>query len=394
MSRSGNKAGLAAKEATTMDLKALLARDDKPRFSAARREPFLLRIRKVPGQSDLMFVTPTAGSDRSCKEVQQANGTIFRPGAEGGDVDLVAMGMSRVAHMDALPEELPATQSVQVAEDGTVLNIFLRDDTVHASTARRPDAKEARWASDRSFWDFLMDAIPGGEPTLRDALKEGFTYSVVLRHPGNTVVLPHSEARIVHVSTRRMDTLQECDEPLPGWAARPSWVTLEQARQIHNDVENFTKHGGMPPIRGFLLVDATEPTAVRRTLFDLPSYRLAASLRKNKKYPHHSYLACSPEERLLCRRVFYMLTPEYDTVDYWLSVLYREVHRKYMRTYVRKTEALDVNHPFAPLLRACHKRYKRTRERVDLPTCEAVLSTGRWVDLDRALSHLSAERAQ
>ena len=377
-----------------MDLKALLARDDKPRFSAARRTPFLLRIRKVPGQSDLMFVTPTAGSDRSCKEVQQANGTIFSSGPEG-NLDIVAMGMSRVDHMDSLPEELSATQSLQVAEDGTVLNIFLRGDTVHVSTARRPDAREARWASDRSFWDFLMDAIPGGEPTLKAALTEGFTYSVVLRHPENTVVLPHFEARIVHVATRRMDTLEECDQPLPAWAARPSWVTLEQASQLCGNVANSTQqHGGVPPMRGFLLVDEAEKVAVRRTLYDLPSYHLAASLRKNKKKPHHSYLACSPAERILCRRVFFMLTPQYDMVDYWLGVLYREVHRKYMRTYVRKTETLEADHPFTPLLRACHKRYRRTRTRIDLPTCEAIVSTSRWVDLDRALCHLSAEQTQ
>ena len=348
------------------------------------RAPYHFSIRPILNMKDLFFVCPTSLADYSMDEVRQASGAVFSP----TKLSLLALGMEKVQKMGELPKEVTGAQKLQIAEDGTVLNLTWVHDRLLCTTNRHPDARTARWASEKSFWELLVDAVPGGEAELQESLKPGYTYSVVLLHPENSVVLPTPpQPVLVHVATRCLETMEEVDEPLPGWARKPRMVSLPQAVQM---VELAETQGGPPPGRGFLLIDSEDPTSVRRHLFDLPSYKVAEGLRKNKKHLHISYLACSGEERSAFRRSFPGMAPMCDVIDTWLNVLCQEIYTAYRRVYVQKTHTIPEDHPFVPMLLHCHRKYLRTREPIGPGDCHATIQGSHWRTLDKTIRHLSA----
>jgi len=364
-----------------MELQKLLAQhgpDIKKRSCPLRGAPWYFKIRKLPDHQDLFFVHSTRRSDGSIKEVVQANGAVFSSGLSR----LVSLGMPKVERLGGLPPALEAGQSMQVAEDGTVINVFKIEDKLLCTTAHRPDARKARWASEKTFWQLLEESVPEGEAALLDAIKPGRTYSFVLKHPENIIVLPHAVPAAVHVATRRMDTFEECSEPLPDWAVKPSWVSRDEGEAM--------THCNPAGARGLLLVDATDPTTVRRSIFDFPAYRVAADLRKNKKHLHLSYLACTEDERALCRSVFPPACPLFDLLDLCLADLTCHIHQLYLCVYVRKTVPLVEGHPFTCLLRACHRSYLRHRNPMKLGDVGQVVRGADWRNLDAALQHLTA----
>jgi hypothetical protein len=354
----------------------------KRRSCPLLRAPYFFSIRTYPGVEDMVFVHSTVRSKTSLPAVKQANGAVFSI----ADSKLVALGMGKVRPLKGLPETLNSGESIQLAEDGTVLNVFVHAGDLFCTTSRRPDAKNARWASDRSFYDMLGDAIPGGHAALQSALRPGFTYSLVLRHPLNTVVINHDKPSVVHVATRRMEDLRECEVELPAWALRPKWLTIEEATGV---VAAGDGTAGPPLARGVILIDRSDEVMVRRLILDAPAYKLASKLRKNKKHLHLSYLAGGEADR----GCFRLVNPEavglFDHLDRLLEVLAAQIHPLYLQIFVRKEIPMADEHPFNPLLKACHKRYLQSRIGIDRSACREVVRGAYWAHLDAALNYLT-----
>jgi hypothetical protein len=343
------------------------------------RAPYFLRVRSL--SEDLFFIHSTTRSKESLPAVVQANGAVFSVGESA----IVALGMPKVRRITSLPEKLQEAQSLQLAEDGTVLNLFVRAGEVFCTTSRRPDGKEARWSSDRSFYDLFLDAVGGDVAVVQEALKPGFTYSFVLRHPANTIVIPHLSPSVVHVATRCMETFRECDEATPQWAVGPRWLTLEEAAEVIKKDEEL----GAISVRGVILVDRSDATVVRRSILDSPLYRELSRLRKNKKHLHVSYLAGSEEDRSMLRRSYPDAWGLFDHLDAMLGVLAGQIHEVYLQIHVRKSTQPIPDHPFDPFLRACHTKYLRHRVPIDFNLCHALVRKFQWRHLDKALVHLS-----
>ncbi|KAI8820921.1 hypothetical protein BJ741DRAFT_119240 [Chytriomyces cf. hyalinus JEL632] len=177
--------------------------------------PYYLRYSLDPKHGSLLLIHPTEESEMDNRVVQECNGIIV----DSTTFAVIAQGMNTV--IDA-PESWGFTTGTEFAnaewdqgtfyaeeaEDGTVLKVFHYNGEWIVSTNRRIDASRVRWCSPRSFYDPLCDVLQTAQPSqvFEKYLDKTCTYSFVLNHPENYLVVFHLVPSLVFVSKRDMKT--------------------------------------------------------------------------------------------------------------------------------------------------------------------------------------------
>ena len=101
---------------------------------------------------------------------------------------------------------------IEESVDGTLINLYYYNDKWNISTKGTLDG-ECRWASPYTFKDIFIDAAKK-ERLNYDLLKKNYCYSFVLCHPQCRNIQKYDVPKLVHVSSRNLDSLLETDEEI------------------------------------------------------------------------------------------------------------------------------------------------------------------------------------
>lgn len=355
------------------------------------KDPYFLRYSLDKSRPDLFMIYITDYSDREDHIVQECNGIII----DSNDYSIVAYGMNRMIDAtDAYHNgtfKLDNNNFFEEAEDGAVLTVFNYDDTWVVSTKRSIDANNVKWSSHKNFYQLLCDALPGGNAcALFDKdLDKGYTYSFILLHPENHLVIPHDMAELLYVSRRDMRSLQEInissisddDENLKTftWARKRTRLTNAEA------LERLTLNNGRK--RGIISSFRTGSN-ISRTMIDYKWFSEANHLRKGQPSLHLSYLACSPDEKQKMRQYFGNQVI-FATIDDLLRNLIRYTFTVYKDSYVRKQFKVPDNHPIYKTIRKLHYDYKTTGQPVRIHHVVNIIETIPTHILDSMLLYFS-----
>jgi len=113
---------------------------------------------------------------------------------------------------------------IEESVDGTLINIFYNDNKWNISTKGTIDA-DCRWNSYKTFKELFIEACKI-EKLNYDLLKQNYCYSFVLCHPNCRNVTVYEKPRLIHVSSRNIDTLVETDEEIG--IDKPSLLKLDK----------------------------------------------------------------------------------------------------------------------------------------------------------------------
>lgn len=330
------------------------------------KSPYFLRYSLDSSRPNLFLIHMTDYSDRSNEVVQECNGIIL----ENENYNIIGYGMNRMldkteeyAHGKFVPDW--EGTFMEEAEDGTVLTVFNHGGTWIVSTKRNIDARNVKWSSTKSFYELLEDAVPGGNvsQTFDKDLDKDYTYSFVLLHPENHLVISHREPKLIFVSRRNMKTLQEDllstsdDIPSFSWANKRDALSKETAQQKLSSLTRSNRRGLI-----FCRKQASS-VSVDRYMIDYKWFAEANQLRKGLPTLHLSYLACSPAERQKLRGYFGNLQ-QFNIIDGLLRDIIRYTYDVYKESYIRKQYKVDYNHPIYKTVRKLHNGYKLTGEPV------------------------------
>jgi len=333
------------------------------------KEPYFLRYSLDKQRPNLFMIYITDMSDRNNELVQECNGIIL----DRSDYSVVAFGMKR---MKDLTEQFHRGDveisfddyKLEESEDGAVLTVYNYDNIWMVSTKRSIDAKNVKWSSQRNFYQLLSDAFVDGKPDemfSRDLEKE-FTYSFILLHPENHLVIQHSKPELVYVSRRSLKTLKEdniasVDEasvPALEWAGVRSSLdkTVAEDRLKRKNGNNYNK-------RGVIFSRLSQSGDYERSYVDYKWFQEANLLRHGKPSLHLSYLACGPDEKQKMRQYFGNQNI-FNVIDDLLRNLTRYIFSVYKDSYVRKQFKVPNNSPIYRTIRKLHYDYKTTGEPV------------------------------
>ena len=109
-----------------------------------------------------------------------------------------------------------STARVLTKEDGSIQKLFWHNGEWRVSTMSMIDAHECTLQNDlndsvyNTFYDLFTEAAKIVKLDF-DKLNKGYTYTFELCTPWNRVIVPHKEFKLIHITTRDNETLQELE---------------------------------------------------------------------------------------------------------------------------------------------------------------------------------------
>ena len=375
------------------------------------KDPYQLRYSLDKKRPDLFMIHPTEGSDKSNEIVAECNGIILNMNT----YDVISYGMQTlsdvndVAYLDNMNLQDNQNLKIEESEDGTVLKVFYWNEEWIVSTNRRIDASRVRWSSSKTFYEMLCEAIPDKDilGAFEKDLDKSKTYSFILLHPENRLVISHPKPQIVYIGHRDNTTFVECfPKSALSWATLPNELSLHEISKVsisEDDVKNeetSEKSIDMKMLkerltlvrpyskRGIIISDWSNEKAVSRVKMDYMWFKKANGLRKNMPSLHLSYLACTFEEKKMMKTYFGQL-PIFNNIDNLLRYLAKYSFETYRDSYVRKQYKVPADHPIYYVVRHLHYLYKSAGEPIKMQHVRNVLDGTPCYILDSMLHFFS-----
>jgi hypothetical protein len=235
--------------------------------------------------------------------------------------------------------------------DGSLIKLYYYQDQWAVSTNRCIEARKARWANYRTFFEMFQEAI--GSDFDYDTLNKRYCYSFVLCHPENRIVVNYTTPEVMHISTRSLDTLEEIAYDIPG---------IEHPLQLKMDWDTFQERLTTNPyyMPGYVLKCEDQ-----RIVFESVKYQAVKEIKGNAQDLVYRYLQLKREDEKEFDE-FNNYFPEYKWVDSQLETLAREAHRSYMEYFVNHDKTRITQRDLWELMIELHTLYIRTQEPTSL----------------------------
>jgi hypothetical protein len=193
-----------------------------------------ITVKENKKNDDVFMLLAEDSADLDNHLVRQANGAMYEkmPNGEYG-YKLICANIQKIRHITA-PGYTPnfkKLNSVELAEDGTVIRLFFHRNEWRIATNKCFDAFEATWGSAFSFGklftDFAYDKIN------YDMLRRDMTYIFIFKHPLCRHVVYCTHPQIVHVDT--INNITERSSPF-------RLVNIEKSKVCGLDLKQITSH--------------------------------------------------------------------------------------------------------------------------------------------------------
>ena len=321
------------------------------------RPPYGLRYVLNDDHPDLVLIHSTPSSSPHHAVVEECNGIIY----EKQTFQLVAYGMDKlreghgievfdtIANLgenDGLDPD-DAKVDIEESEDGTVIKIYNWRGKWIVSTNKTIDARRARWSSTKSFLQMTYDAVgvvtdEQFQEKMNASLSPTSTYSFVLVHPENHLVVRYSTPALVFASSRDMRHRVETKAgPEASWYVYPSKIDKEAAIQRLSSNERWLS-------RGIIVSRKGNNGSYIRYKVDYPWYARINPLRQNQPTMELSYLACSPTEREQLKQDFAadpLSVEAFDACERKLAWTYEQIMSKYIMHEFAAVKPATVEDP-------------------------------------------------
>lgn len=358
------------------------------------KPPYFLRYSLDKQRPNLVMIYMTDYSDREDALVQECNGIII----DSNDYSIVAYGMNRMLdrtrdyHSGKYVIPKGDEYVFEEAEDGAVLTVFHYDDSWVVSTKRNIDARNVRWSSQKNFYQLLEEAF--FENNVQDVferhLEPGYTYSFILLHPENHLVIPHAKTELLYISKRNNSTLEEenmATDFVDEKATMLDWVKRRRIMDWETCMKCLSERGKHAK-RGIICYKRVE-RSIERVMIDYKWFSEANDLRKGMPSLHLSYLACNSEEKQKMRQ-FFGDQSVFNQIDDLLRNLVRYTYYMYRDSYVRKQFKIPLEDPIYKTIRKLHNEYKTTGQSIRIHHVVNVIDTIPPHILDSILSYFAA----
>ena len=161
------------------------------------------------------------------------------------------------------------------------------------ATRRKADANKAFWKSTKSFYELFVET--GVDFS---SMSKNLVYTFILSHPENEHVIPLTEPKITHISTRNQSTFHNVMNPVMDWCRYPKYIESIESIESINANHTYIQQ------RGIIATYIQDPINSIRYKIDFPSFAEAEYLLKNQPNIILSYLHMNRKEKFVAKLVF------------------------------------------------------------------------------------------
>ncbi len=261
---------------------------------------------------------------------------------------------------------------LEYALEGTLVRVWKCVDNktgeinLMISTKRCIDAIRSKWISEKSFKELFMESMNG--INLYEIIQEGYTYSFLLTHPENNMVVQYDKPVSYHISTRNMSTFMEEDVVLEKVARVPTQIV--NASNVEQFI-NYIFNNEIYNIEGYVIVDKN----FRRQKFIAPSYQKAKDVYGNSNSKMYKFfnLRKKVEDLNEYLTLFPKDIPEFNNYEYNFYQIATQVHKLYVNKFVKRPKDENGNQLMIPvpfylkkLVYGLHSDYKTNKAQTTL----------------------------
>ncbi len=261
---------------------------------------------------------------------------------------------------------------LEYALEGTLIRVWKyipdgqSDPILMISTKRCIDAVRAKWISEKSFRELFMESMQGFD--FANAILPGYTYSFLLTHPENNMIVQYDKPLSYHIGTRNMSSMMEEDIVLEGVPRVPTQpVNRENYQQylqilIQNQICN---------IEGYVIVDS----AFRRQKFVAPSYAKAKEIYGNSNSKMYKFFTLRKDVTKLNEymQMFPQDAQEFSKYEYNFYQIANQIHKLYVNKFVKRpkdehgnTLMIPVPYYLKKVVYGLHSDYKEQKVQTNL----------------------------
>ncbi len=312
--------------------------------------PYHLKIKEDEMYPTLYLVCQTDNTPADDSFVKDCNGIIL----EKGTNKIICYTFPKGVEMEGIDPKIDQTKShLEIAIEGALIRLYHYNGMWIVSTKKCINAKRAKWLTHKSFEEMFQEIFP---MEILGGLDVNESYSFILCHPENSMVVQYPTAQLYHISTRNMMTMMECEKD----------IGIQKVPR-HGDISILSTLATTTDLtmEGYMLVDEN----FNRQKFMSPIYKKAREVWGNTNYRFFRYLELRKEGN--DKMVEYLTFFPGDQVKFMgyeqeIIALAQEILQVYLDRHVHKT-GTEIPQYYKRLIYDLHGEFLKTRVMTNLP---------------------------
>ena len=296
----------------------------------------------------------------------ECNGLILEKGtnkiicmAQNKFVD-IDKGDGQVSQIENLRSEYSKFR-MEYCEDGTVIRLYNYDNEWYTATTRCIDARKSYWSSEKTFNDMFWEIFNNSGYEISQ-LDPSYTYSFILIHRENRIVVNHKYNNLIYINrvnniTKEEDFTNYFYNENPRRCIRRT-KQIEVSSIINYPLDDYF----LPEKRGIILkfLD-TNTNSWKLYQYDFSSYSKIKEIRGNVPLIRMRYLELlnQPESLQLLEANYPENTMVFAMIKHCMNNLYKEVHNLYFQSHIKHTVTVEEDHKLYRTLKQLHGQYKK-----------------------------------
>ena len=250
---------------------------------------------------------------------------------------------------------------MEYCEDGTVIRLYNYDNEWYTATTRCIDARKSYWSSEKTFNDMFWEIFNNSGYEISQ-LDPSYTYSFILIHRENRIVVNHKYNNLIYINrvnniTKEEDFTNYFYNENPRRCIRRT-KQIEVSSIINYPLDDYF----LPEKRGIILkfLD-TNTNSWKLYQYDFSSYSKIKEIRGNVPLIRMRYLELlnQPESLQLLEANYPENTMVFAMIKHCMNNLYKEVHNLYFQSHIKHTVTVEEDHKLYRTLKQLHGQYKK-----------------------------------
>lgn len=250
---------------------------------------------------------------------------------------------------------------MEYCEDGTVIRLYHYNGSWYTATTRCIDARKSYWSSDKTFNDMFWEIFNSSNYDI-NLLDTNYTYSFILIHKENRIVVHHKYNNLIYINRIHNETKQE-DFTNYFYNQDPKRC-IRRTKQIEvNMTINYPLDDYYLPDKRGIIMKFLDTSSNTWKLFqyDFNSYTKIKEVRGNVPLIRMRFLELleTPEKLALLETNYPEHSMTFSMIKHSLHKLYREIHNLYYQSHIKHNVTIEENHKLYRTLKQLHGQYKK-----------------------------------
>lgn len=227
---------------------------------------------------------------------------------------------------------------IEYCEDGTVMRVYNYNDTWYTATTKCIDARNSYWSSQKTFDEMFWETFGVQKITL----DKNSTYSFVLIHKENRIVVKHSSNYLIYISnTSNLTKEEDFINPFSFNATTKITDT--------NNLECDNKRGIIIRVKNNIFQ------------YDFDTYTKIKYVRGNVPMINMRYLELldNPDNLALLESNYPENLMMFSMIKHCMENLYKQIHNLYYQSHIKHSITVTEDHKFYRCLKQLHGIHKK-----------------------------------